>query len=54
MARAMTSCWICSVPTKMSKLSLGSSPVVCKSLTRTFSPGESAESPRIPPVLVPN
>jgi hypothetical protein len=54
MARPMTSCWICSVPSKMSMLSLACSGIHGKSLTRPFSPAPSADSAGIRPVLVPN
>ena len=51
MARPITSCWICSVPSKMSMLSQARSGIPGKSLTRTFSPAQSANSHRFRPEL---
>lgn len=50
MAREITSCWICSVPSKMSKLSQSRSASPSRSLTWTFvrrvppDPTESAQN----------
>ena len=53
MARAMTSCWICSVPSKMSKVCRNRPAGPCESVTCSCSPPQSAESPQFRPVLVP-